>query len=241
MTFIFCDDNKIFLDFFIDKVAGILRNIDAKARLISCTDSAELITYIKNNHLDQTDAIFLDIEMPGVSGFDIASLVNSSAERPSIIFVSNMDDMVYESFEYQPYWFLRKSDMDKLPALIEKLVLRAATRERFYVFRHNDSEKYSLPLDDILYFESCNHELIIHTNEKTYSQRQTITNAAFKTEPYFFVRCHASFLVNCRHIASISRSNLLLDNSIKIPISRSRRSDTEAAYINYIRSTIQPV
>ena len=161
-------------------------------------------------------------------------------DRPAIIFVSNMDDMVYESFAYQPFWFLRKSDIGKLPELIEKLAVRAETRDRTYTFELG-GVNYSLPLSDIIYFESRNHELNIYTAEKTYIQRQTIANAAAATEPYFFVRCHASFIVNCRHITAVKKGIVTLDNSIDIPVSRNKQKETEAAYMNYLRNTIQTI
>lgn len=240
MTFVFCDDNKIFLEFFMNNIQNILKNMDKKARLIAYNRGADLIEYMKSGQLHSSDAVLLDLEMPEFSGFDIASFINSIPDKPAIIFVSNMDDMVYESFAYQPFWFLRKSDMGKLPELIEKLAVRAETRDHTYAFKQ-DGVNYSLPLSDIIYFESRNHELNIYTAEKTYIQRQTIANAAAATEPYFFVRCHASFLVNCKHITAVKKGVVTLDNSIDIPASRNKQKETEAAYMNYLRNTVQTI
>ncbi len=240
MTFVFCDDNKIFLEFFMNNIQNILKDIDKKARLVGYNRSADLIEHMKSGQLHSSDAVFLDLEMPEFSGFDIASFINSIPDRPAIIFVSNMDDMVYESFAYQPFWFLRKSDMGKLPELIKKLAVRAETRDRTYAFELG-GVNHSLPLSDIIYFESRNHELNIYTAEKTYIQRQTIANAAAATEPYFFVRCHASFLINCKHITAVKKGVVILDNSIDIPVSRNKQKETEAAYMHYIGSTIQTI
>ena len=123
---------------------------------------------------------------------------------------------------------------------IEKLAVRAETRDRTYAFEQ-DGIDHSLPLSDIIYFESRNHELNIYTAEKTYIQRQSIANAAAATEPYFFVRCHASFLVNCKHITAVKKSVVTLDNSIEIPVSRNKQKETEAAYMNYLRNTVQTI
>lgn len=240
MTFVFCDDNKTFLEFFMNRIQNILNDMDKKARLVGYNSGAQLIEHMKSGQLHSSDAVFLDLEMPEFSGFDIASLINGMPDRPVIIFVSNMDDMVYESFAYQPFWFLRKSNMGKLPELIEKLAVRAETCDRTYTFELGGAD-HSLPLSDIIYFESRNHALNIYTAEKTYIQRQTIANAAAATEPYFFVRCHASFIVNCRHITAVKKGIVTLDNSIDIPVSRNKQKETEAAYMNYLRNTIQTI
>ena len=66
-------------------------------------------------------------------------------------------------------------------------------------------------------------------------------NAAAATEPYFFVRCHASFIVNCKHITAVKKGIVTLDNSIDIPVSRNKQKETEAAYMNYLRNIVQTI
>jgi two-component SAPR family response regulator len=62
------------------------------------------------NYMDSTyfDVIFLDIDMPEITGFDAAKKVKEISPESKIIFVTSKHDLVYNSFEYQPFYFIRK-------------------------------------------------------------------------------------------------------------------------------------
>ena len=67
------------------------------------------------------DAIFLDIDIPEMNGFQIAKNVRKLYPDCMIIFCSSHNELVYESFEYEPFWFLCKSDYErKLDSVLEK-------------------------------------------------------------------------------------------------------------------------
>ena len=57
------------------------------------------------------DIVFLDIDMPEMNGFDIAKILNNIRPDITIIFVSSFDNFVFESFEYHPFRFVRKSNL----------------------------------------------------------------------------------------------------------------------------------
>ena len=76
MTLVFCDDNKTFLEFFMHRIQNILNDMDKKARLVGYNSGAQLIEHMKSGQLHSSDAVFLDLEMPEFSGFDIASITD---------------------------------------------------------------------------------------------------------------------------------------------------------------------
>lgn len=235
MKILVCDDNEYFLDFFIEKAEKILSGMGVKAEWKGCRCGEELLAELQRETDTRTDAVFLDIDMPGLTGFEIAQAAGEPENRPLIVFVSSMDHLVYDSFEYQPFWFLKKSDLDRLPEILEKLVQQVRRQRRFYSFQR-EGKKVNLPLNEILYFENRNHNVLIYTDTEVWNHRESIGRIAEQLEDCFFVRCHVGFLVNCRHIALIESGRLKLRAGQVIPVSRKRQKETERRFMEYMRS-----
>lgn len=232
MRFLFCDDDAVFLEFFMDRTEKVLKQMGQLAELIGCSSGKELVEELEKA---RADGIFLDIDMPGISGFQAAEIAGSRQERPAIIFVSQLDHLVYDSFEYSPFWFLRKNDMEELPKLLRKLVKYIDDRYRSYYFEYK-GQKVSALISDILYFESSSHNITLYTQENVWRYKGRIGAISDELEKYHFVRCHVGFLVNCRHISLVQTGNLVLDSGQRIPVSRQRQKETGLKFMEYMRS-----
>lgn len=232
LKIVFCDDDEEFLKYFIDKVMEIFQQMNVYVTIETFSSGEVMLNRIMN---DTADVVFLDIDMPDMSGFETALKLENLPGNPKVIFVTCMDHLVYDSFTYHPFWFLRKADLNRLSEVVKKLIHHFETEKYLFYFEIG-GQKIHIPVDKIIYFESRNHDVAVSTESGTWKYREKIGNIEKKLEGYQFIRCHHEFLVNCRHVALIGRGMLHLQNSHVIPISRSRQKETEKKYMEYMRS-----
>ena len=74
----------------------------------------------------------------------------------------------------------------------------------------------------------------IHTKEQKITLRKKISDIEELLPNKYFVRCHRSYIVNVMHIRSVIKTNVILENGVKIPISRGKYNEVNDAFINYI-------
>lgn len=136
MNFIICDDEKIFLEELSNKIIECLekQNIDMNIKV--CNSGKKLLNICKTLSVD---AIFLDIDIPEMNGFQIAKNVRKLYPDCMIIFCSSHNELVYESFEYEPFWFLCKSDYErKLDSVLEKVLKKVKKSKKEFVIKFKE-------------------------------------------------------------------------------------------------------
>ncbi len=120
MEIVICDDDELFNEIMSEKLSTVLNKNQIKYNITTFFNGSELITAL-NDSLNRFDVVFLDVDMPGVNGENIAQYINSSKASIPVIFVTNYDDFVFSSFKYRPFGFLRKSHVD---SELEEAVIR---------------------------------------------------------------------------------------------------------------------
>lgn len=176
------------------------------------------------------DAIFLDLEMPGLNGLETANAIRAMDDRVFIIFVTSHSHHMEESFKCLPLRFLLKPiDPEKLK---EAICTIAKKLEQEQVAINFSVEKGIIRLycDDIIYCESDRHWVIIHTKDKNYRPRVALSKIEQLLPEEMFARCHQAFLINLRHVKEIRGDQLwMYGEEEPIPISRSFKSSFRLA------------
>jgi len=192
----------------------------------SYPEAIEAINII-NNGSEDIQLIFLDIELPEMTGIDF---IKSLKNFPQIIIVSGKDKYALEAFEYDVTDYLLKP---VTYARFYKGVMKAFDRyskEKGYVFGSDDiyikkdSSLYRIKYDDILWVEALENYVVV----STYSDKFTIhftMKAIERKMPYnTFKRVHRSYVVNINKIHAIQDNAIIieLENETKvIPIGKS--------------------
>lgn len=186
---------------------------------------------------DQTnpDVLLLDIDMPGLSGMDVAGRLYERGSDTLIVFVTAHDELVYDSFKYHPFAFVRKGYLQKeLPVVLRDCEEELSKKDKHYVFK-TGSETVSLRIDEILYFESLANYLLIKTKTGEYKTRATITNVENELKASDFLRIHKGFLVNLTHIKTYKPDELCLETGEVLPIGKSYSDEAKQAILKYMR------
>jgi len=233
-----CDDEKVFRESTATSIERLFKERNIQCRVYDFENGEKLIAGYSETRFD---AVFLDIEMPLMDGFETAKKLMAINPEVNIVFISNKESMVYSSYEYSPVWFVPKSQMYYLPEAINKILAKIENKKLEEDCLSFSVEKNKLAVIDVkntLYIKSESHYIrIYHENGMvSESYRNTLDFMEKKLSDYGFIRCHERCLVNYRKIYTIKSSNCILFNGEKIPISRSRMEKTKEYYQSYIRS-----
>lgn len=183
------------------------------------------------------DVLFLDIEMPGIDGLTLAKRIRTSMPHVLLVFVSGRDRYVFKSFEVQPFRFIRKQEfLKQAPDLVRDLLgaIRTATRRAIYLTEPGTGDIYSFDVNSLLYVEARRKECRVVADTGASMIRCPFRAIAEQLEPWRFIQCHRSYLVNWRAIYRIGRSEILLTSGESIPLSRGMRENVHREFMRIV-------
>ena len=231
-----CDDDPVFLTTMEKQLHYYLEN----TRLYDIAFFKNGRELIRRWNEQFADVVFLDVDMPGLDGFDIASQLIESNKDVIIIFVTNHDDLVYQVWDYKPFWFLRKSHLSDLENVLRKLLNKLDVdylKKKCTCFLKTDARVFEIDINTLVSIESSQHNLImkdVFGNETTC--RCKIAYAEEQLLPYYILRIQKGILINFRFIAKVTSRNVILSNGHSFKIGRDRVDDVRKQFQNYMRS-----
>lgn len=232
MNIAIVDDEKCFLSDVHKQIEQVCNdnNIDNTITLIN-----DPYMIIENKLFLSYDVIILDIEMPNISGVEIASIINSEKgdnDNPYIIFLTNKESLVFEALKEQPYSFVRKSNLEDIIACLNTINRKLKTEQIVHI--KSGRNIYRILINDIIYLEKEKNYVIYHTKTATYRERTTIDDKIKEFKDNTFLRPHIGYLVNMRYIQNILATSIQLTNGVLLPLSKKYRKDTKYRFFNWL-------
>ena len=183
------------------------------------------------------DAVFLGLYMEGMSGFDTAKALAERKSEARIIFLTSNESLVFDSFEYQPFYFLRKENYTEvLPKVMARL--KTVLNQNGTFLLDGKNEKESIAVSSICYVASDKHNVVIYTTKYSYEVRKTMTETLKQLEPYDFVRIHKQYLVNLKYVKKVNMRDetVLLMNDTVLDMSRRCKDTVLERFTQYQRN-----
>ncbi len=188
--------------------------------------------YDSLDHGAHYDLIFLDIEFRQMNGIDVGKKIRDELrnDRIQIVFISARQEHAMELFSVRPMTFLVKP-ISRQEALdnLERAMALSELYDSYFEFRF-DSENYRVPYGDILYFESSNRTVSIHTKygeKKLYGKLHEIEKHA----PINFIRIHQSYLINRYYVTYWKADEVQISRQITLRISKSYQKKVKKALL----------
>ncbi len=232
INIVICDDEKMILKQIQNYVETVFLEQGVECEIQTFTQPLELLSLLGNS---QIDILLLDIDMPGISGMDIAGELRVRKLKTLLIFVTCQESFVYESFQYQPFDFVRKSSYEKTLKNTLVRALRALDDYKKEYLVEQANTVIRVQLSDIMYFEACANYISIVTTENVYQQRKSMHQLQEELNRYGFIRIHKGYLVNQNAIHILKSDKVILINKAELPIGRHYSTTAKREILNYLR------
>lgn len=231
MRLYMCDDEKTILR----EMAAWVRNRRPDCQIRLFERSADLWEALKK---ECCDVLCLDIDMPGMSGLELAGRMEKLTERPLLVFVTGHDELVYDSLKYHPFGFVRKTYFEEeMARLLSDCEEELDGRERHFTFQ-SGAERVRLSLGEILFFESDgNYVKLIRRDGGQHRFRDTLYALEAALSGDGFIRIHKGFLVNQRAVRILRGSEAELDGGVCLPIGKSYGEAARRRLMRYMEES----
>jgi DNA-binding LytR/AlgR family response regulator len=193
--------------------------------------AAEALALAKAVHYD---VVFLDVEMPGLTGLDAARLVREQPRPPAVVFVTAHAEYAVDAFSVEAFDYLLKPvDPDRLARVLERLAERPAEGppvEKIPVVAGGRTEL--IDYDQVHYVQADGDYSRVHTYDRSYLCTSSLGELEEALPGNRFARIHRSYLVNLAKVAAVKRAGpdrirLALDDAERTELDVARRQSRQ--------------
>lgn len=226
-----CEDERTLAEDLAARCASILTGLELAhdIALFSCAEELEAALSVR---AEPFDLLLLDIQLPGKTGVELAVSLRRLDDRVGIIFITGTDAYAVEGYRAQPCNYLLKPVSDDALAEALRAELKRRCEHQAVVFQDR-GRTVRLFVPDILYLESYNHGVRVHTERETLFFYIPLSTARTLLPPGVFFRCHNSFLVNLSRVESLSPAGVTLHGGEQLPVGRAYRAAFQSVFINH--------
>jgi DNA-binding LytR/AlgR family response regulator len=220
------DDEPLALEVISNHVSKLV-SLDL---LKTFTSPLEALTFLRENLVD---IVFLDIEMPQISGLKLSELIPSNC---SIVMVTAYEQHAVKSYDLDVADYLLKpisfdrflKSINKIIDLNKKIILKKdfqiGANSFASIFVRSDKKIIQLPINQIEYIEGLKDYLIIQLKDSKVITRDSLKNVLAMLAPYDFIRTHKSYIVAISQIKALE-GNLLSIKDRQIPVGGTFKED----------------
>lgn len=179
------------------------------------------------------DILLLDIEMPGMSGVELAKAVRKENATVQIVFITGYYEYFSDGFDVSAlHYLIKPADERKLMPVLDRAVSNLTYRQRSVLLTSPEGDR-KVSLADIEYVESENVHVAVHTVSGVYRSRISLVKFAEQLDETF-IKVHRSYIVNLKYVKKITRTDITMVSGDLVPISRGMYDEVHAALIKFL-------
>lgn len=215
-------------------VRQLLRAWPAWTVIAECRNGAEVLAALEQH---QPDVLFLDIQMPGIDGFEVVRRRTPEA-MPPVVFLTAYDEFALEGFEAQALDYLVKPVTEERFARTMQRLIRLAPRSREVrepgLLIATPRGMIRLDPEEIDWIESADNYARVWAGSRSYLLRESMHRLEDRLRTAGFCRAHRSALIRIGAVRQLVRTSdegweAVLSSGARIPISRRQRAALVAA------------
>ena len=236
-----CDDEKNIRSY----LTSLIREQNTECEI---TEYASADEYLSSGM--EHDLLFLDIELKssasGMDGMGMARQIRGMEQikQPVIIFVTGYEKYVYDAFDVDASGYLVKPVNEQRFAEVfnraqDKILSESEQKKKTLLIQYAGANK-AIPLENIYYMESQKHKIVLYTKDREQASLRRLEYYAKIGEleeelQGQFCRIHKVYLVNLTYVDEYSRTEIILTNGDKLPLSKYKYEDFVKAYLRFMQ------
>lgn len=210
MEIAICDDEKEIREMLGEKVKMLYPDVTP----FFYSTGEELLSLDR-----QPDILFLDIQMPGKNGIEIAKELRRKWRDTILIFVTAIEEYVFQAFDVEAFHYLVKPFSDeKFHEVITRAVdhihnrkCKKETEPEKYMMIHTSGNHVKVLVNDIVYVEVFNRKVMIHKVNETIEYYGKLSELAKNLGEDFF-RPHRAYLIHFKYVIKYDASSITMKN-----------------------------
>lgn len=210
-----CDDDEMFGK---NVLTLLERTIEIPAEVVYFQNGN---TFLKEG--ENTDILFLDIDMPEMNGMELAHVLKKKGQAPVLVFLTGLPEYVYDAFETEAIGYLLKPiEEEKFKKVLKRAVQKAeAIKQERYLYIKSNGQVWRILGEDILYVENQGRKLLFHTKDAVFTCYGKMEEYE-KLLPDYFFRCHRGYLVSLKEVVSYDRNTIYLSNGEELLMAKKK-------------------
>jgi two-component system LytT family response regulator len=197
----------------------------ADCRIVAwCRNGPETVRALNGG---EVDVAFLDINMPGLNGFDVLKVVDA---RPLIVFVTAYDEFAVRAFEERALDYLLKPvQQQRFDDALQRVRERLRTQPQPALVVSTSTGELLLDVGEVDWIEAADYCAAVHAGGRRHLIRESLNSLEARLDGRRFVRVHRGAIVRVDHIRELRRDAIVLRDGTCVPLSRRRREQVAAA------------
>ena len=195
-------------------------------------DSGEALLF---NLTEETDIIFLDIRMGGITGMDAAKKLREKNSKVCIVFITTMTQYAIEGYSVHAFGFLKKPvTYAQMRLQMTDILRHLAPLKAETISIRSAGEIRSISLQDLVFLEVLDHDLKIVCTKESIVCRATMNEMEKQLKGKGFFRIHKGYCINMAHVSRITAEGIRMSTGDELPVSKHRRREFLEAYANFV-------
>lgn len=235
---VICDDNLIEAKKAQDTIERFEQSVGESCSITVYTDGRKFVDDCKKGNINP-NMVFMDVELEDGNGIEVAKEINKILPKCQIVYLSNYLKYATDTYQTNHIYYVIKPELEKRLSEIHKKISKNEKEETKVLMLKLRKNRYeAIKKKDILYIERKGRVSYIHTKTENYETNLTLNELYDMLKEVYFIRCHNSYIVSMKHIASYKREMIKMENEDEIPVSRKYQKDVKEEFVKWVQAEV---
>jgi DNA-binding LytR/AlgR family response regulator len=180
------------------------------------------------------DLIFLDIDMPELSGIETGRNIREMDNDVLLVFLTNFPSFVFRSFQLGTFDYLVKpAKANEINQLMDRVIPKYLESHYMINLKWQD-RVWAIAANKVVYIEGYRRHVVFYTRNEHFECVGKLGEYETKLVPYGFLRCHQGFLINMKYIKRIDSMSIMTTTGVSVDMSVRKRQGCLQAFSKYI-------